>query len=151
MRLRVASPRDLVAGGVLAAIGTAGLWLSLGYRAGTLTQMGPGYVPRIVFMLLVAHGVAIGARALVSDGPALERWRLRPLVLVVAGMVVFGIGLETMGFVASGAALLAIVAFAAPRARPRLYAVVAILLLVATGLVFIHGLGIPMKLWPEVE
>lgn len=54
-------PTDIVAALLFVALGIAALVTANAYPAGTLTHMGPGFFPRIVAVLFIVLGVAIGA------------------------------------------------------------------------------------------
>ena len=61
------------------------------YTLGTAARMGPGYFPRILGILLIVLGVVIALRALRVRGEAMPRFRLRPLVVVLGSVVLFGL------------------------------------------------------------
>lgn len=64
------SSADLVAGAVFVVAGAAFAIGSLPYARGTLLQMGPGYVPFAVGLMLAALGVAVGVKAFVAPDHA---------------------------------------------------------------------------------
>lgn len=145
----VRAPRDFYAGALLAATGIAALVIGRGYRLGTLLSMGPGYFPRIIGVLLTGLGVAVLLSSLRLQGESLAPWRLRPLVLVLVSIVLFGWTLERFGLVVA-AVLLVVVACFADRSRKvsETLAVAAVLTLIA-WLVFVKGLEMPLLVWPE--
>src|SRR5262249_62006031 len=67
--LRIKSPQDFGAAIILIVIGLAGLWFGREYELGTISQMGPGYMPRLLSIGLLLFGGVIGARALTVAGP----------------------------------------------------------------------------------
>ena len=50
---------DLLTAGMFIGLGALGLYMARGLEAGTLAQMGPGFLPRVVCVLLIQ---AIGHR-----------------------------------------------------------------------------------------
>ena len=145
----VRAPRDFAAGALFVATGVAALVIGRGYRLGTLLSMGPGYFPRIVGVLLSVLGLAVVVASLREDGAPLSAWRLRPLVLVIASIVLFGWSLERFGLVAASM-LLVVVACLADRERNVFEAVgVAVALTIIAWLVFVQGLEMPLLVWPE--
>jgi hypothetical protein len=72
--------RDYYAGALMVVIGLGAAWLGNGYHVGTLVQMGPGFFPVALGMLLALCGLAIalGAKAAVAPGEEPDRapeWR----------------------------------------------------------------------------
>ncbi len=76
MTARVRLGRDHIGGAVLLALGAAAVVAGVGYRMGTLRQMGPGFFPVVLGVLMALVGVAILAttplapKALDDDAPA---------------------------------------------------------------------------------
>ena len=74
--VRVKSPQDFWAGILFILSGSAALWIGRDYAFGTLTRMGPGYLPAVLSCALVAVGAVLTVRALALAGPAIERSRI---------------------------------------------------------------------------
>ena len=55
---------DLLTAGLFIGIGMLGLVMSRHLDFGSLARMGPGFMPRIVCLLLVAVGLIVGISAL---------------------------------------------------------------------------------------
>ncbi|PUB24379.1 tripartite tricarboxylate transporter TctB family protein [Promicromonospora sp. AC04] len=68
--LRPRSTGDLVAGLIFVGLGAAFAIGALGYDLGSLLEMGPGYVPLVLGLVLAALGVAIVVKAYVAPDPA---------------------------------------------------------------------------------
>lgn len=143
------APKDFAAGMLFVAIGAAALFIGADYRLGTLLNMGPGYFPRIIGILLLGLGVIVALTSLRVQGGPLEAWRLRPLVLVLGAIVAFGWMLERFGLFAAIGGLILLSGFAQTGRRFwEIPVLIGVLGLVA-WLVFILGLGLPIALWPE--
>jgi hypothetical protein len=72
--------RDYYGGVLMALIGAGVVFKGLGYQVGSLTQMGPGYFPVVVGLVLAAMGllIAIGARRQAPTAPGVRHpaeWR----------------------------------------------------------------------------
>src|SRR6478752_7039071 len=89
--VRVRSPQDFWAGILFIVFGGAALWISRGYAFGSLTKMGPGYLPTALSWALVAVGGVLMLRALAIDGPAIERSLVAPQLFILAAIVVFAL------------------------------------------------------------
>ncbi len=151
MPVRIKDEQGLAAGLVIVAVSLAGLTASLQYHVGTALRMGPGFFPALVFGALGIVGIIILARAFTARGDRLQSWALRPLAFVVLSLLVFAISADRLGFVVSGALLVAIASFARPKPSLVGTTVLAISLVTFCVLVFLIGLGLPIPLWPEFQ
>ena len=140
---------------MFAAIGGLGLALGADYASGSLTAVGPGFLPRLLSWGLVVLGFAIAATsfrlkpeatfACVASGFS----RLfRPLACVTLGITAFALLIDPFGLLVAGAALLVIGAGASDEFRWRETALLAAVLLVFSWLLFVWGLGLPIPTWP---
>ena len=59
MTARVRLSKDHVGGALLVALGAAAVVAGLGYRMGTLRQMGPGFFPVVLGVLMALVGAAV--------------------------------------------------------------------------------------------
>jgi len=145
MRLR--NPTDLAVGVLFIAFAVLGAWLANDLRVGTAMRMGPGYMPRLLCWILAGFGVLLVAQGFLTDGPPLTRWRLRPLVLILATTVTFGLLIERTGLVPAIIAVTLIGALASAESRPVEVVILATALAVSSALLFITALGLPMAFW----
>lgn len=141
---------DVLAGALFMGIGVIGLYLARSYDMGTAARMGTGYVPRLVCWVLLGLGAVIALKGLrAADDEASDPVPLRPLVLIPASILAFGLTIEGLGLVLSAAALIAIGALASRDTRPVETVAVAILLIVGSVVTFVWGLGLPIAVWPS--
>lgn len=96
---------DYYAGALVALIGAGAALISVRYRVGTLTSMGPGFFPVALGVLLVILGVMIAMAA--SDapqetspahGPDKTGWDVRGWVCIIGAPLVFIFLADTIGF-----------------------------------------------------
>ena len=145
---------DLVAGGIIVALGLAFAIGAGGYELGTAFRMGPGYLPLVLGGLLAMLGLAI-------IGVGAVRWRRvgtasaetphgavpwRAIALLTASIIVFGVGVDPLGLVP---ALLVTTFLAALSDRDnsvRASAVIAVGLTVACSLIFVELLQLRLPL-----
>jgi hypothetical protein len=137
--------RDVAAGVPTILFGIAGLWLSRGYPLGTLTDMGPGFLPVTVSLLLIATGVGISLGRRERGGE--ERLAWRAMLFVFAAMIAFGLSIERLGLVVAAACTTIICAYATPEARWREAIPLGIGFAIFAVLVFVYGLGQPVPVW----
>ena len=147
--MRIRSPRDFWAG--LLFIGIAALFIALAsqYRFGEANRMGPGYFPIMVGALLAVLGTIVAARALAFDGPPLERFHARPLLVTLLAVALFGLALDKLGLVAAIAVLVMVSAYADREVSLLRSAALAVLLILFSVAAFVWLLGLPLQVWPE--
>jgi hypothetical protein len=113
-------PRELTAGASLLGIAAIALWQGFDLEPGSLRQMGPGMLPRVLAVAVGLCGIAISLRSLrqaapqapapqvgaASDGVAVSVpaarsvWgSLRAPVFLVLAAVVFGLCVRPLGLV----------------------------------------------------
>ena len=148
--MRIRSQSDFWCGLLLIAIGVAAVALAGQYRVGSAARMGPGYFPALLGGLLTLLGLAITLPALFRDGEQFPRLELRPLVMILLSIVVFGVALEYLGFAVAVAALAIVGGLADPDLKPLESAAVAAFLVVFCIGIFAGLLGMPLNLWPDL-
>lgn len=135
-RLAGRLPALLLAGVSLVLIG-----VGHSYRLGSLTAMGPGFMPLLLgfLLLLLALWLLLREPALALLPPP---WR--PLLCVAAGMAAWAWLAEPFGFFPAALAQIGLSAFALPQAERRLDLLLALGLSVAAYLLFVRALGLPL-------
>ena len=146
--IRIRHRRDFLGGLMLLAFGVAAIVLSSDYAMGTAARMGPGYFPRALGLILIAIGAVIAAQALRVAGPRFPRWPLRPTIVVLGGVVLFGAVVERAGLALSTVVIVFVASVASREFRPREALVSAILLAALAVLVFGVGLQVQLPIWP---
>jgi hypothetical protein len=139
---------DLLTAALFLGLGGLGLFMSRGLDAGSLAQMGPGFLPRVVCVLLLLVGIAVGWSALRAPAHAIEPMRLRPVAVITIAIVGFAYAATHLGFVLASLWLIVASAFAEPAVRWREIIPLAIGLTLFGALVFVYGLGVQVPLWP---
>jgi hypothetical protein len=117
---------------------------------GTAARMGPGYFPTLLGYLLVVLGLTLSLPSLLRDGENIPRMHLRPVVVILLSIVVFGLLLDRFGFALSVFVLVLLGALADPELRLREAAVLALFLAAFSVAVFYSLLGLPLELWPKI-
>lgn len=141
--------QDVVAGLMFMIAGGLFLWFGRDYAVGTALRMGPGYMPRLLGGLLVAIGAVIAGKGTLTMGDALERWALRPLILVCGAFLIFAWTIDALGLVVTAILAMLCAALGGGEFRAREQAVLAVVTAAASAALFIYGLGLPMRYWPE--
>ena len=109
---------DLICGLALVALAVFVLWVSRTYPIGTASNMGPGYFPRALSIIVGALGLCLVVTNLLKPlavPEQLERLKLRPLIMVAASYVSFALTLKTVGLLPAIFIVIVIASFAIPK------------------------------------
>ena len=130
------------------AFGGAGLGLAQGYPFGSAGRMGPGYFPTLVSGLLVTLGGLVVVRSMAVRGHKPGAFHFKSLFLVLASVVLFGFALERLGLVIAIFALVLLSSLGGNDFRKREVVILSGILATGSLLVFVHGLRLPIPVWP---
>jgi len=147
MIFRIRSPQDFGAGILFMLVGLAGVYFGKDLTYGNAMRMGPGFFPMWLSWIIIGMGAFIGLRGLAIDGPSVEMPQWRPLIGVVASILVFGMLIETLGTPITIIILTFVAAFSRPSPDLKETAILAVCLAVFAVIAFIYGLGQPLPLW----
>jgi hypothetical protein len=140
---------DLLTALIFVALGALGLVMARTLDGGTLAQMGPGFLPRVVCVLLILVGLAVGLPALLRPLVLIEPVRVRPLVVILLSIVGFGLAVTHLGFVLASLWLVLSSTLADPGGKLRQTLLLAGGLTAFGAVVFVYGLGVQVPLWPN--
>jgi len=144
----VRSPKDLAAGLLFIAAGTAAIAIAANYTLGTAARMGPGYFPRALGLLLIVLGAILAVRSLRLTGPPLPGWKWRPVLVTLGSVVIFGLIVNRAGLVVSTILLIVMASAASHEFRPREAVISGIVLAALVVGVFVIGLKLQLGIWP---
>ncbi|MEN9314543.1 MAG: hypothetical protein RIS35_936 [Pseudomonadota bacterium] len=147
-RRLVPGETDLICGLFLLACALAAWWFGQGLKVGTAFRMGPGYAPMLLSWTIGAFGLALCVLGVIRKGPALERWRIRPLIFVLGAMMVFALTVEKAGLLISAGLAVALAGVASPTPRFREIAMLAVCLAAGACALFPIALQLPLKVLP---
>jgi len=139
---------DVYSGLLLLAISTLALWLASSLSLGDATEMGPGYFPTVISVVLGMISVAIIVRGLITPGQEVAPIEIRPLAAVIFSFVVFALLLPRAGLVIAIGAQVAVAHFGSPETKVQESVLFAIGLAIFSAVLFIYVLGIPLSLFP---
>jgi apolipoprotein N-acyltransferase len=149
--MRAKSQRDLAAGLLFVITGVGFAWGATVYDFGDSANPGPGYFPFGLGVILALLGAMVLFKAMTietGDGERIGSIGWRPLLVVVASILIFAFALPRLGLPLSVALVSFVVAFATTESRPWEAGLLAIGLGVFSALVFIKGLSLNLPLWP---
>jgi putative tricarboxylic transport membrane protein len=145
--IRIGNKGDFLGGLLIAAAGLAAVIASRAYPMGTAMQMGPGYFPFHLGMLAIGIGLAIAATGVRNQGEKLGRFAWRPFLMMSAAFVAFALLIDTAGFVVALLATILCSCLAARSFRLGEFVIVSGVLIGGCVLVFVWGLGLPLRLF----
>lgn len=141
------SLRDLAAGLIFIAFGLSFAGIAMTYDLGSALRMGPGYFPMLLGGLLVVLGLAIAAEGIVrGDGEAIGAIAWRGLIFLTAAVLVFGFSVRRLGLAPALFLAVLLAAFSSARTRAWMALAMAAGLTVLCVLIFVEGLGMPVRL-----
>lgn len=141
---------DTIPGLLVAAFGAAALFVGRTYPVGTPTAMGPGSMPMLLGWSCVVLGGILILRGLLGRAEPLEgEWPLRATLFILAGILVFAGLIERAGLAITVAAMVVTVSFARPGGRLVLLLALCLGLALATVLIFVVALGLPLSIGPR--
>ena len=139
---------DFFSGLLLAAIAVFALIYVQSLEIGTVLQMGPGYFPLGLSLILLGMGLVLIVRGVVSGGPAVETIHLRPLFFVLLSFALFGILVERAGLICAILAQVLVAHFGSRETRLVESLIIGVGLAAASSVLFVWLLKIPVSLLP---
>jgi hypothetical protein len=138
---------DLWSGLMFAGIGAAALWAGADYPQGVPSRIGPGYVPRLLGMLLAGIGIFLMVRAWWTRESIDASVAWRPVLLILAGVVAFALVFDASGLAPAILVSVAIANFAAPENKWTTAVVLGAILAFFAWALFVKGLALPLPVW----
>ncbi len=133
--------KDFLSGLMFIVFGLAALYFGQKLALGTTVRMGPGYVPRMLSLIMLGLGLLICIVALVAGSEPVEKPKWKPITLVTIGVVCFALLFERAGLLPALIVLILIASLAGEEFK--LVEVIGnmIVLAILCTLVFKVGLG----------
>ena len=148
MLSRLNGPKDILAGVIFIVFGIVTFVLAHNYEIGTAVEMGPGYFPATVGIVLALIGVAAIIRGVTRKTPdPITPHHIEPLILVFAGIMAFSFLIERAGLFPASAALIGIACFRRLIAKPLEVLIVYAALTTFSALVFVKWFDMQLPLF----
>lgn len=148
----VRNPKDFWAGVLFFAVGVGATAIVLvsDYELGSARKMGPGYFPIWIAGGLIATGLLLAAKSMVTSGPPLRNWALKPLILISLAILLFAVLVNVAGLLPAIFLLVLMSTLASVRFHVKWALPLAAGLAVVSVLVFVKGLGLPVPIMPHL-
>ena len=138
---------DLWSGILFAGIGAVILWSGVEYAQGVPSRIGPGYVPRLLGILIAAIGLFLIARSWWTAEEIDRTIAWRPAILVLGAVVAFALTFDVSGLVPAILVSVAVANFAAPENRWTTAIALGSILALFSWALFVRGLALPLPVW----
>jgi hypothetical protein len=152
MESRLRLSHDLAAGVIFAAFGVFFLYFGWNYPVGSAVRMGPGYLPMVLGWALVALGSGLVLRGTIAPGDRpgdhIDGFAVRPVLFICGTFLLFAALIEHLGLPAVAIATTLCAALASRGFRLREQLILGVVAAVATSLLFVVALELPIRLWP---
>lgn len=148
--LKIKAGKDFWSGIMFLCFAVVGLYVARRYSLGSSGEMGPGYFPVVLGVVLAILGFLLVARAIAIGDEPVAGDELLPLLLLVAGVIVFGLTIEPLGLVLSLMLTVIIAALAGRQSGPLEIAVLAVALATLSVGIFHFALRLPLPIWPAL-
>jgi len=145
----VRAPQDFYGGLTLIALAVFTLYAGSDLSGMQGFSFGPGTAPRLFAWLLIAFGIGITIMGVMFDGPRLERWSARGVILTTASILVFAATVRPLGLILSSFLSFMVSAAATSETRWVEATISAIAMAVGCAILFPYILNLPFQLWPQ--
>jgi hypothetical protein len=144
----IRNPRDFWAGVISTGTGVVAMVYGSRYPLGSAGEMGPGYFPRVLAIVMIGLGLILIARGIRTQGPRVDGWKWRPIVIVIGSIVLFGAIVQSLGLALSTVILIFGSSLASHEFRFRAALLAGIALAALAVGVFVIGLKLQLPIWP---
>ncbi len=146
---RIRNPRDFWGGLVLIALAIVAIWASRDLPGQRGFAFGPGTAPRLFAGVLAGIGAAIAAIGLITDGPPIEKYRVRGPVFVVVAILLFAGLIRPFGLVPATFLAFVISILGSTEMRWLESFIAAVVMTAFCVGLFVYLLNLPFQLWPR--
>ncbi|GHD19521.1 tripartite tricarboxylate transporter TctB family protein [Tianweitania populi] len=145
--LRLGGP-DLGFGAFLVLVAAGTFAATWNLPIGTAAEMGPGYFPWAIALILLAFGLFFTVKGLTRSHAGIEPMQWRPITLIGIAVALFALVVEGLGLGLASLATIIVAAWASRESRFFEVIVFALFMSAAAILLFIKVLALPVPLWP---
>jgi hypothetical protein len=126
-----------------------GTRLIAGYQMGSSVRMGPAYFPVMLGGLLAFLGLLVLFDSIVEEGAGVAKFHFRPLIFIAISSLAFAYLLKPLGLALASVALVFISAYGGHEFKWKEVAIMSVVLVIFSVLVFVKGLSLPFPVCPD--
>jgi hypothetical protein len=146
--MKIKSPKDFWAGLMFIGFGLFFMLVARNYQMGSAVRMGPAYFPTVLGGIMAVLGGIVFFQSLMLDGPKVPKLSFKPIFFISLALILFGYLLKPLGFVLSLVIMVFVSAFGGHEFKAKEVAILTVVLIIFSVLVFVKGLTLPFPLWP---
>lgn len=139
---------DLYTGLLLSAIAAFALIYIRSLEVGTVLEMGTGFFPLGLALILLGMGLVLIGKGVLVGGPAVETLYLRPLFFVLLSFLLFGVLVGRLGLICAIVVQVLVAHLGSSETRFRESLILSVVLAAASSVLFVWILKIPVSLLP---
>ena len=150
--MKIKSQRDFFSGLMFIVVGVVFAVGATNYSMGSSAKPGAGYFPLILSVLMAMLGAIVLFKSLTIEtegGDPIGHIAWRPLIVIVVAIAVFGLSITRLGMIATIPILIVITSLAGDEFGWVGVIANAVVLTVASWLIFIVGLKLTIPMWPS--
>jgi putative tricarboxylic transport membrane protein len=145
----IRNPRDFWGGLVLIALAIIAIWASRDLPGQRGFAFGPGTAPRLFAGILAGLGACVALVGLVTDGPPIEKYRIRGPIFIVIAILAFANLIRPIGLVPATFLTFMISILGSTEMRWVESLIAAAAMTLFCVLLFVYLLNLPFQLWPR--
>jgi Tripartite tricarboxylate transporter TctB family len=145
--LKIKSEQDFWSGLLFLGMGIAAIVISRDYFPGNSLQMGPGYFPRYVGILLSILGGIITLSSFRVEGGEVRGFGWRAIVMPTLGFLIFGWAIDRIGFLLAMFGMIVCSMLGGKKFNPFEVLITCAVLISGSIALFVYGLQLPFPLF----
>jgi len=146
--MKIKSPKDFWAGLMFIGFGLFFMLVARNYQMGSAVRMGPAYFPTVLGGLMAVLGAIVFLQSLIVEGAKVPKLSFKPIFFISLALLLFGYLLKPLGFVLALVVMVFVSAFGGHEFKAKEVAILTVVLIIFSVLVFVKGLTLPFPLWP---
>jgi hypothetical protein len=148
--MEIKSPKDFWSGVMFVAFGGGMATIAvMNYQMGSAVRMGPAYFPVVLGAILAILGLILLVRSVALKGEKVPTFHFRPLLFILVACLAFAYTLKPLGLTGATLLLVFISAYGGHEFNWKEVAIVYVVLIIFSVLVFVKGLTLPFPICPE--
>jgi hypothetical protein len=120
------------------------------YAIGTATNMGAGYFPRLLSLILILIGMILLLNSVFTkaSGEKVDKFDLRTIILILGPVLLFGLLLQPLGLIVSLFLVIVVSSYASHEFKWKSTVVNAVILILICLVIFVWSLKLNFHIWP---
>ncbi|WKB54227.1 tripartite tricarboxylate transporter TctB family protein [Eleftheria terrae] len=151
--MKIKSQRDFVSGLMFLAVGIAFAIGAGNYSFGNSAHPGPGYFPLVLGLILAVLGAVVLFTSLSIErdgGDPIGAIAVKPLVIILGAVVLFGFCLPRLGLLISLPILIVVASLASDEFHWRDALISSVVLTAGAWAIFTKGLNLTLPVYPTI-